>query len=280
MAEVESVVLDAGPDSDRDPAPVESIDGQVRGVVVDLIVPESFLPDGFASVEWVGEPSVDSVDGPFGRFGSCSGWRETVSAYSVVVSTGVDESGSDDLAAVLIWTSDRVEGAGAYDAEVRLERVDGTAWDGSGTMELSPDLVSGRIAATSPDGTRIEGSFECSGSSSPVPVGATGVVEVFALIRSGEAERVLGLVTAETAAARCAGSDGPASVTASVDPGAGGLGSFEIGGEPTPTVRFEAGGVRFEVDDPMLSLIDGGVAGVFAGTTADGIEVDGAFRCS
>ncbi|MEY2959489.1 MAG: hypothetical protein RLZZ01_2057, partial [Actinomycetota bacterium] len=217
---------EVGPDGDRDPLPAGSADDDVRTVAVDLVVPAEFLAVGTGSVAWSGQPAVDAVDGPFGRFGSCSGWRDVVSAYSVVVSTGSTTGASDELAAVVIWTSDRLEGPGEYDVEVRLERADGEAWLGSGTAVLADDLRSGAVDAVAPDGTAVSGGFECSGPLDPIPVGSAPVVEIFALLRSEGSERVLGLVTPETAAARCAGSDGSTSVTASVDAGQGGMGFF------------------------------------------------------
>ena len=272
-------VAEVGPDDDRDPTPIGAIDADVRRVAIDVEVPVGFLASGVGSVAWIGRPDVDAVDGPFGRFGSCSGWREVVSAYSVVVSTGTGSGDPAELAAAVIWTSDRLDGPGSYDVEVRLERADGVAWVGSGTTTLGDDLRSGAVDAVAPDGTRVTGAFECSGPVVPVPAGSSPVVEVFALVRSRGAERVLGLVTPESAVARCGGSDGRTIVTASVDPGQSGLRFFELGGEPAPTVRFESGGRSFQVTDPVSTFTPGGESGVFSGSTADGVEVDGAYRC-
>lgn len=273
-------VVSNDPAPDRSASPAVSVDDDVRSVSVDLDVPTSFLTTGAATLGWTGNPSVDAVDGPFGRFGSCSGWRETVSAYSVVVSTGAMASSADALAAVVVWTSDRVNGPGAYEVAVRLERVDGVAWDGSGVATLSDDLDGGTVEASAPDGTRVAGRFACAGSTSPVPVGSSDAVEVFALLRSDGAERVLGLVTTDPASARCGGPDDATLVSATVDPGAGGLGFFELVVGPEPVVWLEAGGRLFELVAPDLVTPVGGDSGVFSGVSSDGVEIDGAYRCA
>lgn len=248
-------------------------------VAVDVTATGFGGDDIEGSLIWEGDPRDGAVDGVFGRYGGCAGWRESVGAYSVVVSGGTGSTRS-----VSVWTPERVTGAGTYDAEVRLEA--GAALVGAGTIEIDADLRHGSFSATGIDGGTIEGRFECAGPPSPTPLaegaddGRLDTVEVFALLRLGDAERVAGFVTLAGPGVECPGSGDGVLLEVVGDERLGSITSFSVSGEPSPHVRFEAGGLAHDLADPELMLDAGGASGVFSGTTVDGISVDGAFRCT
>lgn len=237
------------------------------------------------TVSWSGDPASLVEDGPFGRFGACSGLRGHVGAYSVLV------SGDGELDAVSVWTAERVTAAGVYDAEVRIERAGSAPISASGTMTIDDGLQEGEFQAFGPSGGEVAGTFSCLGTVPPTPLSATGLdgdgeldaVEVFALLQDGDAERILGLAADGSSGAECAalGQDSSSTVVR-VDGDAvlGGLTAFELTDEPSVTARLRAGGASYEFDDVMLRVDDSGASGVFSGVTAEGVSVDGAFRCT
>lgn len=243
--------------------------------------------DGFdgggvaTTVGWSGDPaSLDESD-PFGEFGACSGWRERLAAYSVLV------SGAADVDAVSVWTADRVTGPGIYDAQVRIERPGSAPIEASGTMTILDGLRAGEFVAFGPTGGRVEGTFACLGTEPPVPLEAddagADVVEVFAQLRNGQAERIVGLATDGTFDVLCpaaTGAAGGAIVGVEGDATIGGITAFELAGDGSITGRLRAGGATYEFDDVTLSLDEGGASGVFAAVSPEGVAVDGAFRCA
>ncbi len=240
----------------------------------------------------------DSIDGeivveqtgdgdPFGTFGSCSGLRSRVGTYSVLVA---DTIGS--VRSISLLTAGAVGGTGTFDADVRIEPAVGDAIVATGTVTLSSDLAAGSYIAFTPDGEPIEGDFECSGGTGPEPLavgsddGVLDAIEVFALLRRGDAERVLGLAVASDSAptARCPGAEGRTGDTQIVrvdgDASIGALTTFELTRGTTSTMRLRAGGVVYEFDRVDVQLDDGAASGIFAAETPSGIAVDGAFRCT
>lgn len=246
--------------------------------------------DGFADddieteVRWTGAPDAVTDDGPFGTFGSCSGLRDHIGSYSVAV------SGADDLDAIYVWTASRVAGAGVYDAEVRVERAGLAPLIASGTITILDDLQQGEFLAFGLDGGRVAGTFACTGSEPPaelqagVPAdGIVDAVEVLALLRDGDAERVVGLATDASVVVECrneAGGPGDAIVRVDGDPDTGAITFFDLRNGPTGSALLRVGGVDYEFSDVAVSLDDTGTSGAFAGANADGISVDGAFNCT
>lgn len=238
-----------------------------------------------ATVSWTGDPESPVEGGPFGRFGACSGLRGYVGAYSVLV------SGGDQLDAISVWTADRVAAAGVYDAEVRIERAGAEPISASGTMTIAEGLQEGEFVAFAATGGEVAGTFSCLGTVPPTPLSTDGfdedgeldAVEVFALLQDGDAERVLGLAVDGSAGAECpavGGASGTSVVRVDGDAALGGLTTFELADGSSATARLRAGGGSYEFDDVVLALDESGAAGVFSGVTADGVSVDGAFRCT
>ena len=261
-------------------------DAMSAGVVAQWSVSIDVVGDGFAdgsvdaSIGWTGDPGAVVENGPFGSYGSCSGLRERVGAYSVFV------SGSDEVDLVGVWTADRVAGAGIYDAEVRVERAGHAPLTASGTMTILDDLQRGDFLAFGPDGGRIEGTFSCSGAEPAVPLrtgptddGAVDSVEVFALLRDGASERVVGLATGAADAACVGGSEIVVGVDG--DAATGAITTFQLdGGPPTASARLSVAGADYEFSEVSVSLDDTVTSGAFSGTNADGISIDGAFHCT
>lgn len=269
------------------PVSIESVAGAETDTAWSITV--DVMADGFGgatldeTATWTGSPVSDA--GPFGAFGSCSGQRERLGTYSVLV------SGDDGIDAVSIWTADRVDAAGTYDAEVRIERPGSEPIAASGTLTILDGLQRGEFAATGPEGGRVEGTFACLGTVPPVPLPADAglddavveAVEVYALLRDGGAERIVGLTADASSGAACPRVEGradPSIVRVEGDARVGGITEFELSGETSTTAWLRAGGVGFDLDDVVLALDEGGSSGVFSGVTVDGVTVDGAFRCS
>jgi hypothetical protein len=162
-------------------------------------------------------------------------------------------------------------------------------------------LRSGSFQAFEATGESVSGTFVCDGPpGAPVPIadvdaegdagdddGALRVVEVVALLRRGDEERIVGLTldTAEVAAvdADCpgvTGSDGPSLVSVDGGPAIGAITTFELVRGLRSTMRMRVGGATYEVDDVTIDVDDRGVAGTFSGVTGGGIAIDGAFRCA
>lgn len=271
------------------PAAAAESDATLAQASTEWTVEIDVAADGFdgapvdATVSWTGDPESTVDGGPFGRFGACSGLRTHVGAYSVLV------SGDDAIDAVSVWTADRVVAAGIYDAEVRIERTGQPTISASGTMTVLDGLQQGEFVAFGASGGRVDGSFSCLGTVPPTPLAADAdddvveAVEVFALLREGESERVLGLAADASSGAECPGVGGatsPVVLRVEGDAALGGLTSFELTGGAVVDARLGAGGETFDFDDVLITLDEQGSSGVFSGRTADGVSVDGAFRCA
>ncbi|HSJ91443.1 MAG TPA: hypothetical protein VK917_05210 [Ilumatobacter sp.] len=258
-------------------------DAALSDVVPQWSVTIDVVAEGFegepidTSVGWTGDPNAVVEDGPFGSFGSCSGLRERVSGYSVFV------SGSDSLDLVGIWTADRVAGAGIFDAEVRVEREGADPLTANGTITILDDLQRGQFLAFGPDGGRVEGSFSCSGAEPAAPMrsddAVTDSVEVFAVLRDGDTERIVGLAIDSSGDVTCA-TDGGSEIVVGVDDDAsvGAITAFELGGGPTGAL-LRVAGVAYEFPVVDLTIDEAGTSGFFSGANLDGTSVDGAFRC-
>lgn len=245
-------------------------------VSIDAIAADFEAGSVEASVGWTGDPDDVVEDGPFGGFASCSGLRDDVGAYSVFV------SGSDDVDLVGIWTSSRVAGPGIFDAEVRIERAGAAPLTASGTMTIRDDLQHGDFLAFGAEGGRVEGTFSCSGSEPPVPLpaDASGAVEVFAVLRSGDAERFVGLATDAVGTDACR-DDGDVVLSVEGDSTIGSITAIELHALPPASARLRVAGIDYEFPDVTVTLDEGtGTSGVFSVATADGDSMDGAFRCT
>ncbi len=239
----------------------------------------------------IGPAGLDEID-PFTRFSSCSGLRASVSTFAV---TAVDAT--ESVRSVSVVTVDRVAGPGVYDAEVRIETDAAGPVSAVGTMTLDQSLRSGSFQAFEPTGEIVTGAFSCDGPpGTPVPIvdadidmddGELRAVEVVALLRRGDEERIVGLTldTAEVAAADAAcpgatGDTGPMLVRVDGDLEVGAITTFELAAEPSPSLRMRVGGVSYDAVEVAIDVDDRGAAGTFSGVTADGIAIDGAFRCA
>jgi hypothetical protein len=229
--------------------------------------------------------ALDQAD-PFGTFASCSGVRRSFGPYSVLVAAS-----TGDVSAVSVLTADSVSAAGIHDADIRIDLRSGEVLTASGTATIDAGWRSGSFVAFDPDGGRITGSFECSGgdpSGAPLdPSDQAGVldsIEVFALLRRGDAERVVGLAVdanrSSEVTMECPAVDDRGTVVVGVDGDqtVGSLTSFELLDGEATTMRMSVGGVSYEFDDVVIALADPAVSGTFS-ATADGVAVDGAFRC-
>ncbi len=213
---------------------------------------------------------------PFGRFATCSGWRALVGAYSVVVA----EPDHDDVVSVGAITNEAVTGSGTYDADVRVERADGSSLSAMGTMRLDDGLRAGEIVAFGPDGTRVTATFECpSPRPAPEAVESAPAVEVVVLVRQDDAERILGLVAAADLA-ECGPDEAGSSTAVRIDGDdrLGAVTTFELTAGEAPTLQFRAGATSFEFEAVEVTLGDDGRSGTFSASDAD-MAVDGAFRC-
>lgn len=265
-------------------ADVATVDEPPEWSVSIAVTTEGFGDDLDETVGWTGDPDAAVEGGPFGSFGSCSGLREHVGAYSVFV------SGAEPVDSVTVWTADRVTGAGIFDAEVRVERSGTAPLTASGTITILDGLQRGEFLAFGAEGGRIEGRFECVGTEPPSPLetsddngGAVDAVEVFVLLREGDGERVVGLAADAGSAAVCpAVSDEPADTVLRVEDGSGlgAITAFELDAAPVGTVRLRVAGVDYEFADVAVELGDAETSGTFSGASLDGTSIDGAFRCS
>lgn len=241
--------------------------------------------DGAIGVE-IDPAEVAELD-PFGRFASCSGLRQSVGAYSVLVS---EPEGPISSASVL--TIGRVAGPGIHQADVRIERRGGEPVVATGTVALDAGLRSGSFVAFDSGGDRVAGSFSCDGSQgSPVPLeagaddGVVDTVEVFVLLRRDGDERVVGLAVANGSATevRCPGAEGSTNdVLVRVDGGlaVGALTTFELGDGDAAAMRMRAGGESYEFDEVAVLVDDDRTSGTFSASGGDGLTADGAFSCT
>lgn len=227
-------------------------------------------------------------DDPFGRFVSCSGLRASYGSYSVLASV---ETG--DVRSISVVSSDLVPDPGTHDAAVRVEFAASPPVDAEGTITIGDDRRTGSFLAFDPEGVQLEGTFDClGGDTEPEPLvvgsddGVLEVVEVFALLRWGDAQRILGLAAHAdgSATVECPGAEGDATdeltgVRVLGDESIGAITSFELGDGPSPSMRLLAGNVVYSADGVMRRGADQATAGSFS-ADADQVAVDGAFRCS
>jgi hypothetical protein len=230
---------------------------------------------------------LEQVD-PFGTFASCSGARRSFGPYSVLVSV---PGGS--ITAASISTTAAVTGPGIHDAVVGIELGSGATVRASGTVTIDASLRTGSFIAFEPDGGRVTGSFTCSGGDpapAPLPAGdQAGVldtVEVVALLRQGEAERVVDLAVdisrSPEVAVECptsVGGSGPLLVRVDGDQSVGAITTFELTDGGALTMRLRVGGVSYAFDEVTITIADPPNAGTFSATNGD-VTVDGAFRCT
>ncbi len=230
---------------------------------------------------------ADSSD-PFGQFVSCSGLRKTFGTYSVLASTPAGQVRSIGVA-----SNDLVAAPGVHDASVRVEFAAEPATDAIGTMTVADDFRSGSFVAFDSDGARIEGTFECdaAGAAPPEPLAAaatesTPAVEVIALLRSGDAQRLVGLVATDEdsptlicPATNRTALDDETIVRVAGGDSLGAISAFELVGGDSAVLRLAVGAVTYSFDDVLLGESDDVTAGSFGGESND-VAVDGAFRCS
>jgi hypothetical protein len=284
---VGTVAPPAPPADVTDVAPTTVEHRTVDPLVVDItVVVEAEGIDTVVSAEL--DPASLEQSDPFGTFASCSGGHRSFGPYSVLVST--DEG---DVAAARLLTTDPVPGPGIYDADVRVELRSGVSYSAIGTVTIGDGLRSGSFTAFGAGGDLLSGSFECRGGEpSPQPLttvdeaGVLDSVEVAVLLRRDGAERVLGVAIdtsrSEGVVAECPavlGGSGPSLVRIDGDTGVAAITTFELTDGDRPTVRFVIGGSSYAFGDVTLDIGDPPTAGTFS-ATADGVSVDGAFRCT
>jgi hypothetical protein len=229
---------------------------------------------------------TDSGD-PFGDFVSCSGLRSVFGTYSVLVS---DVDGA--VRSVSVVSADLVPEPGVYDAAVRVEFADATAVDATGTITVDAGRRSGSFLAFDNAGSTVEGSFDCLSDAAAEPLtvadadGVLDVIEVFALLRSGDAERIVGLAGGvdDATSMACPGADDATGDSETVvrvegDESIGAITSFELTGGPTARLRMRVGDQTYEFDRVDRGGSDLPSAGTFTAESG-GVRVDGAFRCS
>jgi hypothetical protein len=226
--------------------------------------------------------SGDAAEGgdPFGAFATCTAYRAVAGAYVVGVS---DPAAA--LTSVAVVSAGRIDGAGATDADVRVEPAVGEPISASGTMTLDPDLAGGTYLAFAPGGARVEGTFDCEGGGErPVTMAASdvGAIEVVVLLDHAGSERVVTATRLGAEPSDCP--DGDASsliVRTDGDDTLGAITTFELDDGPNGAVmRLRAGTTVYEADDVAVSLDDDSRSGTFAAVTTDDVTIAGAFACN
>ena len=220
---------------------------------------------------------VDDSGDPFEQFASCSGIRAHFGTYVVLVSQSDGPVGS-----VSVATGESVTAPGIHDATVRVEPPPTgpetfASVAGAGTMTIDDGFRTGSFSAFDAEGRMISGEFECRGGADPAPLADDGVgmVEVFALLRSGGAQRLVGLVAPAGDRASCSSGDGRVpSVRVDGDAATGAITSFELTDEPRLSMRV--GTTDYVFDDVASDGTDD--AGTFSAMAGD-VTVDGALRC-
>lgn len=228
---------------------------------------------------------AESAD-PFGDFVSCSVLRANFGSYSVLASAT-----TGTIRSIGVVSSDLVLGAGTHDATVRVEYDARGAVDALGTITIADDLRSGSYLGFDSSGAQVEGTFDCQGGvvGEPLPAGVIDdeleSVEVFALVRLDDAQRLVGLAveSGDLASVECAGASGESDESTIVrvdgDGSVGAITTFELTGGSSPTMRMRIGSTSYEFARVVRGEADASAAGTFS-ATADGATVDGAFRCS
>lgn len=228
--------------------------------------------------ERVAALSVDAAETgePFGRFAACSGWQSAVTTYGV----SVRDPGSGEVGAISVLTEHPISGPGIQPATIRLETSDGPIV-ATGTLDLDDSLRAGAFTGFDADGVPVSGRFACAGAEAdPVPLDdADSGIELAVYLRSGESEEIVGLVArpGDAAVVTCADADGAVRVEG--DASLGAVTAFELSDDPAPSLRLRVGGATYELDDVAVQLAADATAGTFAGAAAEGVTVDGAFRC-
>ena len=228
------------------------------------------------------ELSVDAETGgdPFGTFATCSAYRSVVGAYIVGVSDPTSE-----VSWVSVVSAGRIDGPGIYDADVRVETSSGPDVSATGTLTVGPGLASGSYVAFSPEGVRIEGTFDCAGvDGEPATMAASddGAIEVFALLERGGSERVVSAATLGADPSDCPAGEGSQSLVVRLDGDdtLGGITTFELdqttGGA---SMRLRVGGATYEFDDVAVTMDENARAGTFDAALPD-LTVGGAFACT
>jgi len=210
--------------------------------------------------------AAEAVADPFGTFASCSGLRDSVAAWSLLVS---DPSG--EITAVSVSTSEPIDGPGTYDGFFRVEWVNGAALDDTGTITLATDLQSGSFTATEAD---LRGTFECTGGPSPTPLGDAAVT-AFALLQRGTSQRIVSLAGPVEAGVNSCSADG--SVVLTGDAGLGVSVAIAISPGGHPAIRL--GGEVLPVDAVASSVTTNERSGTVHLEALDGTTVDAAYRC-
>ena len=226
---------------------------------------------------------LETSTDPFGDFVSCSGLRAAFSTYSVLISTT-----TGPIRSIGATTSAGVVDEGIYDAAVRVELDDGTAIEAVGTMTLLPGFQTGSFVAFDSDGKSVEGSFSCTGTPEPslLEIGAAdGVLEeidAIALLRRGDESRLVSFAVPAGAAAtvECpSGSDSDLVVSVDGDDSIGAITAFQLAAGDQPTLTMQIGDIEYVFDSVALGDTNSPEAGSFS-AEADGVAVEGAYRCS
>jgi hypothetical protein len=228
------------------------------------------------------ELSVDAESGgdPFGTFATCSAYRSVVGAYIVGVSDPTSE-----VSLVSVVSASRIDGPGTYDADLRVETSSGPDVSAAGTITVDPGLASGSYVAFSPDGARIEGTFDCEGGDEePATMAASdaGAIEVVVLLERSGSERVVSAATLGADPTDCPAGEGSQSLVVRLDGDdtLGAITTFELDeGTEGASMRLRVGEATYEFDDVAITLDDNARAGTFGAALPD-LTVGGAFACT
>lgn len=280
--------------------PIVTAPADDGGPTTSSVEPDRFPGDAIVDVTVATEipgiagelsgPPVGPADdeGPFGVYASCSGYRATVSTYSVVISA----PGSDVEAVSLLTTEPIAEappGQGLYEAELHIEPAVGSNVDASGILTLDGDLRSGSFQGATAAGESIDVGFECfGGNAEPAPLivgdapGELETIEVFVLLRRGQRERFVGLAvdTRDAADSVASCSTDEALVSIEGDFTAGAISSFVLTDGIDSMVRLQVGGVSYLIEQPEIGTTDEPMSGSFHAVGDDGLTIDGAYRCT
>jgi hypothetical protein len=224
--------------------------------------------------------AAEEVSDPFGAFATCTAYRSVAGAYVVGISDPAAE-----LTSVAVVSAGRITGAGAVDADVRVERAVGDAISASGTMTLDPDLAGGTYLAFTPGGERVEGTFECQGSDEPpvtMAASEVGAIEGVVLLEQEGSERVLTATMLGAAPSDCPVGDASSLIVRTDgDDKLGAITTFEIDDGPSGAVmRVRAGSTVYAADGVVDALDADTRSGTFAAVTPDDVTIAGAFACT
>ncbi|NNE12789.1 MAG: hypothetical protein HKN41_11170, partial [Ilumatobacter sp.] len=148
---------------------------------------------------------------------------------------------------------------------------------------------SGTFTAFTDAGALLDGTFECGAGRDPVPLslgdddGRLDTVDAVALLRRGQFERLVGFaVTADDAEVQCPAAESTAPATDVVvrvagDASIGAVTEFGLTGGAAPALDLRVGASDYRFADVTITV--DGATGTFSGS-ADGVTVDGAYRCT